>query len=85
MIHAPAQRTTTTDTSFLGWRAVYNDETCGGHWAEPEQGLRINFLRLRAILYGLMSLLINASNVNLRVKSDNCTAVADITNLVGVK
>lgn len=45
----------TIDASEIGWGAVLNDISTGGHWPihELQHGVNINFLELHAILLGL--------------------------------
>ena len=52
----------TTDASLLGWGAVHQKITTGGHWAVEESKFHINVLELMAILFGLKSLLPEIAN-----------------------
>lgn len=75
----------TTDASKLGWGAVFEGQSTGGHWNSEEIDLHINELEMKAINFALKSFLNNIKNIHIRIRSDNTTAVAYINNLGGVK
>ena len=75
----------TTDASHVGWGAVSQGQSTGGHWTTEESNLHINELELKAILFGLKSFFDNITARHIRIKSDNFTAVSYINNLGGVK
>ena len=74
-----------TDASQLGWGAVLDDCSCGGQWTEEESLCHINVLELKAVFFGLSSLMNEICNKHIRVKSDNTTTVTYINNKGGVK
>lgn len=45
----------TTDASGIGWGAVLNDISTGGHWStiELQHAVNSNFLELHAVLLGI--------------------------------
>ena len=75
----------TTDASLLGWGAVHQKITTGGHWTVEESKFHINVLELMAILLSLKRLLPEIANSHIRIQSDSTTAVHYINNLGGVK
>ena len=72
-----------TDASLLGWGAVFQDHSSGGHWAPDEASQHINCLELKAVYMGLQSFCQNLSQAHLRIFTDNTTAVAYINNMGG--
>ena len=72
-----------TDASLLGWGAVSQDHSSGGHWAPDEASQHINCLELKAVYMGLQSFCQNLSQAHLRIFTDNTTAVAYINNMGG--
>ena len=70
-----------TDASNLGWGAIYNSASTRGSWNKKEQSLHINALELKAILFGLKSLVTERS-FHLQILCDNTTAV-HILNKMG--
>ena len=50
---APPNKEIVTDASLIGWGAVLEGISTGGHWNENEKCLHINVLELKAILFGL--------------------------------
>ena len=75
----------TTDASLTGWGAVTEYNKCGGLFSKEESKLHINVLELKAILFGLKSLLSNTSNCCIKILSDNSTAVGCINNMGSCK
>jgi len=82
---SPPKIVITTDSSTLGWGAVFGDKTTGGLWGKSEQAFHINVLELKAVLLGLQSLLYDYQDTHIRIKSDNVTTVSYINNKGGVK
>ena len=70
-----------TDASNLGWGAVYRNKRTQGGWNRKEQQLHINALELKAILFGLQSL-VQDRNIHLQILCDNTSAV-HILNKMG--
>ena len=58
----------TTDASLTGWGAVTEAQSCGGLFSEEESsGVHINILELKAVLFGLKSLLSYTTNCHIKV------------------
>ena len=69
-----------TDASGFGWGAVFNERKTHGFWSEKEKQLSINVLELKAVLFGLMSL-IDGRDCHIKVLTDNMTAVFSINKM----
>ena len=69
-----------TDASSTGWGAVLGSTRTRGVWNLHEQQLHINVLELKAILYGLTSL-IDQRNTHVEILTDNMNAVHSIKNM----
>ena len=83
--------TLTAVTSFEGWGAHVEVHTVGGCWIEGEADKHINVLKLKAILFGLKSLLcIPPSHVRvftkamayIRTLGSNRSKVCNVTKLI---
>ena len=74
-------KTLTTDASNCGWGAVFEDQKTKGSWNPKEKLLHINALEMKAILFGLQSL-VHCNDFHLQILSDNTTAV-HIVNKMG--
>ena len=57
--------------------------TTGGEWSTVEKDHYINYLEIRAVLFGLQSLCREISNAHVKVMTDNATAFAYINNMGG--
>ncbi|XP_031559870.1 uncharacterized protein LOC116296056 [Actinia tenebrosa] len=81
----PTQFTLRCDSSLQGWGSVIegSDNPTGGRWSPFEATYHINYLELKAIQMGLMSLCNDLYEVHIKVLSDNQTAVAYIRNMGG--
>ena len=73
-----------TDASLSGWGAALGDTTTGGHWAQ-EEVTHINFLELKAIYLALQSLCSDVTDVHIRIRTDNTTAMACIERCSSTK
>lgn len=72
------------DASLEGWGAhVNNTNSTGGRWNESEETNNINFLELKAILYGLQSFYKEPTHI--RIHTDSTTALAYVKNMGGTK
>ena len=71
-----------TDASTTGWGAFWTatGESCGTPWNESERLKHINYLELRAILFGLQSFAGNLQDCHIRILTDNMTAMACVNN-----
>ena len=74
----------TTDACQTGWGAVTENNRTSGIFSAAEQAEHINCLELRAVLYGLKSL-INHRNTHIKVLCDNTTTVFCINNMGSCK
>lgn len=74
-------KTLITDASNSGWGAVFGELKTEGLWNTEEQALHINALEMKAILFGLKSL-VHYHDFHLQILSDNTTAV-HIVNKMG--
>lgn len=54
--HGKISDTLYTDASTKGWGAGLNNTTTGGLWSSSEASHLINYLELKAILFGLQPL-----------------------------
>ena len=68
----------TTDASNTGWGAVCEGQQTGGLWSVEEQRSHINYLEMKAVLFGLQSLCSNVTDKHIRIQSDNTTTVSCI-------
>ena len=66
---------------------MVGNESTGGQWNLSESMLHINELELKAIYFGLLSFFFfyNKTNIQIRIKSDNVTAVMYVNDLGGLK
>ena len=62
-----------------------NDNKTNGRWTPVESQLNINALELKAVKFGLKSLYKSKSDVHMRLRIDNVTAVTYINNIGGTK
>ena len=69
-----------TDTSNLGCGAVYITKCTQGGWNRKEQQWHINALELKAILFGLQSL-VQDRNIHLHIVCDNTSAVHSLNKM----
>ena len=70
----------TTDASLLGWGAVYNNLKTRGVWNFQERQFHINVLELKAILFGVTSL-VKAQHIHIKILTDSMNAVHSIRNM----
>ena len=79
-IHRSVSFELVTDASLEGWGAYRpaNKSNTQGQWGQRERNLHINALELLAVLFALQSLCSHESNVHIRIKSDNTSAVSCI-------
>ena len=61
------------------------DNKTGGRWTPVENELNINTLELKAVHFGLKSLCKSTSDVHIRLRIDNVTAITYINNMGGTK
>ena len=75
----------TTDACPTGWGAVTDVVKTNGLFHINEQSTHINILELKAVLFGLKSLMDDVSNLYIKVSCDNTTAVSCINNMGSCK
>ena len=68
----------TTNASSYGWGAVMKSNSTGGLFSTSEMKEHINVLELKANLFGLKALTNGLTKINIKVLTDNSTAVACI-------
>lgn len=74
-----------TDASLSGWGAYCEGESTRGWWDHSEKDNHINFLELKAILYGLKCFAGKLDNCNILIRTDNTTALAYINRMGSVQ
>lgn len=67
-----------SDASKSGWGAVIDFISTGGFLSAEEQEEHINVLELKAILFGLQSLIPHVFDEHVKIMCDNTTAVAAV-------
>ena len=70
----------TSDASKIGWGATFGTTKTGGQWSEEESELHINVLELKAVLYGMKSL-VRVTNTHVKILSDNTITVHAINKM----
>lgn len=74
-----------TDASLTGWGAFCNGRSTFGWWTEEDKFKHINFLELKAVLFGLQFFADNCTSCNLLLRIDNTTALAYINRMGSVQ
>ena len=77
--------TITTDASTTGWGAVFKNTSTDDQFSVTETLMQINVLELKAILFGLRSLCDHIFDSQIKILSDNTTAVNCINNIENCK
>ena len=77
--------TLTTDASNTGWGAMCEEQQTGGLWSAKEHCFHINYLEMKAVLFGLQSLCSDLTDKHIRIQSDNTTTVSYINAMGGIK
>ena len=70
-----------TDASLEGWGAFYNETTAGGIWSLSEKENSINYLEMKAVLFGLQTFAKEFHETHIKVLSDNTTTVSVLNNM----
>ena len=72
------------DSSSEGWGSVIDNTstTANGRWSPQESAYHINYLKIKAVLFGLKSLCSNFKHCSIKLLSDNQTA-AYLRNMDG--
>jgi len=73
------------DSSLEGWGGVIENSSlvANGRWSHSESMCHINYLEIKAVLFGLQSLCSDLTHCNIKVLSDNQTAVSYLRNIGG--
>ena len=82
VLHNEPQLTITTDASHHGWGAHCDGTRTGGSWTSSEASYHINYLELLAAFLGLKTFGSVKSNIHIRLRVDNTTAM-NIINKMG--
>lgn len=72
-----------TDASNYGHGSCLGDKTFSGQWNYDEIDLHINVKELLAIFYGLQHLCSDCTDCNIKIETDNTTALTYINNMGG--
>ena len=85
-IHPPAtEMVITSDASKMGWGATFGNLSTNGRWSKQESDLHINVLELKAIFSAIQAFLKNQSNLAVKLRLDNTTAVTYVNNQGGTR
>ena len=73
------------DSSLEGWGSVIDNTstTANGRWSPQESLYRINYLKIKVVLFGLKTLCSNFKHCSIKVFSDNQSAIAYLRNMDG--
>lgn len=74
-----------SDASLTGWGAVCGNRKVHGFWTSEERENNINFLELKAALFGLKCLAENYCNCRILLRIDNTTAICYINRMGGTQ
>ncbi|KAM4037388.1 ELMO domain-containing protein 3 isoform 1-T2 [Anomaloglossus baeobatrachus] len=81
----PTWAVVTTDASLSGWGAVFLHHRAQGTWTPIESSLQINVLEIRAVYLALKAFHRWLEGRQIRIQSDNATAVAYINHQGGTR
>ena len=86
LIHPPScEMTITSDASKLGWGAACGLQTTKGSWSSQERSFYINILELKAAFLAIQAFLKHKTNISIKLRLDNTTAVYYINNKGGTR
>ena len=71
IMHTNPDLTLTTDAFNTGWGAMCEEQQTGGLWSAKEHCFHINYLEMKAVLFGLQSLCSDLTDKHIRIQSDN--------------
>lgn len=74
-----------TDASLTGWGACTHKTNTHGWWDHTDKKHHINYLELKAILYGLKCFTSTYENCNILIRTDNTTALSYINRMGSVQ
>ena len=75
----------TSDASKMGWGATFGNLSTNGRWSKQESDLHINVLELKATFLAIQAFLKNQSNLAVKLRLDNTTAVTYVNNQGGTR
>ena len=75
----------TSDASKMGWGATCGNLSTKGRWSNQESLLHINVLELKATFLAVQAFLKHQSNLSVKLRLDNTTAIAYINNQGGTR
>ena len=75
----------TSNASKMGWGATYGNLSTNWRWSKQESSLHINVLELKATFLAVQAFLKNQSNLVVKLRLDNTTAVTYINNQGGTR
>jgi hypothetical protein len=75
----------TSDASKMGWGATCGNLSTNGRWSNQESLLHINVLELKATFLAVQDFLKHQSNLSVKLRLDNTTAIAYINNQGGTR
>ena len=86
-IHPPpaTEMVITSDASKMGWGATFGNLSTNGRWSKQESDLHINVLELKATFLAIQAFLKNQSNLAVKLRLDNTTAVTYVNNQGGTR
>ena len=85
-IHPPAtEMVITSDASKMGWGATFGNLSTNGRCSKQESDLHINVLELQATFLAIQAFLKNQSNLVVKLRLDNTTAVTYVNNQGGTR
>ena len=73
----------TSDASKMGWGATFGNLSTNGRWSKQESDLHINVLELKATFLVIQAFLKSQSNLAVKLRLDNTTAVTYVNNQGG--
>lgn len=74
-----------SDSSLYAWGANTKNEKTHGYWNKQEREHRINFLELKASLFGLRCFAEKLRDCDVLMRIDNTTAVSYINRMGGIR
>ena len=81
----PPDLTLESDASMLGWGASMLGSATGGLWSSTERNLHINVLEMLAGTFAIKTFAKDHSNIHIRLKMDNTSAVAYVNHMGGTQ
>ena len=79
------EMTITSDASKIGWGVTCGNLSTRGLWSHPKQAFYVNLLVLKAAFLAIRTFLKQHSNMSVKLRLDNTTAVSYINNQGGTR